>query len=597
VGEQRVQRRLAAILAADVVGFSRLAEADEEGTLARLKEVRRELVEPKIAEYRGRTVKLMGDGALVEFTSAVDAVRCAVDIQRALVDRNAASAPQLRLEFRVGINLGDIIIDGDDIFGDGVNLAVRLEGLAVPGGICISDVVHRSVDGKVDACFEDLGEKTVKNILRPVRVYQARSRPADAAGVTDGAALPLPDKPSVAVLPFDNMSRDAEQEYFSDGITEDIITELSKISGLFVIARHSTFVYKGKPVALKQVGRDLGVRYVLEGSVRKAGNRLRITAQLIDAPTDRHLWAERFDRDLDDVFAVQDEVARKVAEALAVALEPDERARVGRFPTDKPEVYDQFLRLRATPFPATRDNILNARSAFEHLVRIDATFAGGHAGLSLTYSLAVMFGHSEQRDADACMALDLAERAVALDADFAPSHRALGMAHAAAGRFDEAIAAARRGVELQPGDAEAHAGLAHCLLWAGRGDDAREATQTAFRLDPRYVDGPYLNMLGRACLMAGRHDEAVEAFERNSDRGGPISIVNLPHWTAACVAAGRMDDARRLLERLRRHDPDHSLARVRKFWASANPVEVERLIELLRKAGLPEMSEPRTPDS
>ena len=329
MSEERVERRLTAILAADVVGYSRLMGADEEGTLAALKAIRRELVDPRIVEHRGRIVKTTGDGLLVEFASVVDAVRCAVEVQREMAERNTDVPAETRIEFRVGINLGDIIIDGDDIFGDGVNVAARLETLAEPGGICVSRVVRDQVRDKLAFAFEDMGEQQVKNIARPVRVYRVRDTGAAAKSLSAPAlpALPLPDKPSIAVLPFQNMSGDPEQEYFADGMVEEIITALSRIRWLFVIARNSSFTYKGQAVDVKQVGRELGVRYVLEGSVRKGGNRVRITGQLIDAETGAHLWADRFDGSLEDVFELQDKVASSVAGVIEPALQAAETAR------------------------------------------------------------------------------------------------------------------------------------------------------------------------------------------------------------------------------------------------------------------------------
>src|SRR5712672_2613416 len=335
-GPKRVERRLAAILAADMVGYSRLMGADEEGTLQALKGYRRQLFDPKIKEHRGRIVKTTGDGVLVEFASVVDAVRCAVDVQREMALRNAAVPAERRIEFRIGINLGDIIIDGTDIFGDGVNVAGRLEALAEPGGICVSRVVRDQVRDKLDFAFEDMGEQQVKNIARPVRVY--RIPLAETARTK--APLPLPDKPSLAVLPFQNMTGDAEQDYFVDGMVEEITTAISRLPWLFVIARNSSFTYKGKPVDVKQVARELGVRYVLEGSVRKAGNRVRITGQLIDTTTGAHIWADRFDGALDDIFELQDQVASSVAGAIEPKLIQSEIERASREPTESLDAYD-----------------------------------------------------------------------------------------------------------------------------------------------------------------------------------------------------------------------------------------------------------------
>ena len=326
-------RRLAAILAADVAGYSRLMGADEEGTLERLKALHRELFDPKIAEHHGRIVKTTGDGLLVEFASVVVTVRCAVEMQRAMAEQNIGVATDNRIEFRIGINLGDVIVEGDDLYGDGVNIAARLEGIAEPGGICISDDAFRQVRGKVEAEFADQGEQSLKNITRPLRVYRVGSSPTAKQPITPAAALPLPDKPSVAVLPFTNMSLEPEQEFFADGIAEDIITALSRYPSLFVIARNSSFTYKGRAVDVKQVARELGVRYVLEGSVRKAGNRVRITGQLIDTTTGAHIWADRFDGALDDIFELQDQVASDVAGAIEPKLRQSEIERASRKPT------------------------------------------------------------------------------------------------------------------------------------------------------------------------------------------------------------------------------------------------------------------------
>jgi adenylate cyclase len=586
---QRVERRLAAILAADVTGYSRLMGADEEGTLAALTAHRSELIDPRIAEHRGRIVKTTGDGALVEFASVVDAVRCAVEVQEGMRARNADVPEDQRIEFRIGVNLGDVMIQDDDVFGDGVNVAARLEGLAEPGGVCVSDMVHQSVRSKLELSFDDLGPQQVKNIRDPVHAYRLRGQaPGDGSATGEGAPLPLPDRPSIAVLPFDNRSGDPEQEYFSDGITEDIITELSKISGVFVIARHSAFIFKGRSVSLKQVGRDLGVRYVLEGSVRKAGNRLRITAQLIDATTDHHLWAERYDRELEDIFAVQDEVAGSVAAALAVALKPEEHERIGRAPTENLEAYDIYLRTRTTLWPPTRENVLTARSAYRRITDIDPTFSGGHAGLSMTHSFAVIFGHSDRPAEDAARALEAANTAIANDDRFAQAYSALGLAHCVAGRHEMAVAEALRAVELQPGDADAHTFLAIVQFLAGQAEGAYEAITTALRLDPHYVNGPYLNVLGIVCFCAERYEESIEAFKRNIERGGPLGAPALVFRTAAYSALGRIEEAENSAQDLLGFLPGFSSARFGMLRLFSDPEDSQRVIAGLRKAGLPD---------
>jgi adenylate cyclase len=370
---ERNVRRLCAILAADVAGYSRLMGDDEEGTLTALTVHRRELIDPAVAEHAGRIVKTTGDGLLVEFSSVVDAVSCAVEIQRGMAGRNHAAPHDRQLAFRIGVNLGDVIVQNDDLYGDGVNVAARLEALAEPGGICLSASAYEQVQGKIAAVrFEDLGEQRVKNIARPVRAYRVGF---GSAGPVPSSVSALPGLPSIAVLPLDNMSADPEQEYFADGLAEDLITDLSKIAGLLVIARNSTFTYKGRPVSVAQVGRELGVRYVVEGSVRKVDNRVRITAQLIDVATGTHVWADRYDRDLTDIFAVQDEVTREIVGALRLRLTPDERRRMTAHGTTNLETYDLFLRGRELAWLHTREAGTQASGLLRRALELDPTFA------------------------------------------------------------------------------------------------------------------------------------------------------------------------------------------------------------------------------
>ncbi len=378
------ERKLAAILAADVAGYSRLMSRDEEGTLRDLKAHLGELIEPRIAQHRGRIVKRTGDGLLVDFASAVEAVRCALAIQSGMAERNSTASGDGRIEFRIGINVGDVIIEGDDIYGDGVNIAARLEGIAEPGAIFVSRAVRDSVRDKLEIVLEDLGERPVKNISKPVRVFRISTGDPPAGVRSAAAPPPVPDKPSIAVLPFDNMSGDAEQEYFSDGITEDVITDLSKISGLFVIARNSSFSYKGKATRVQDIGRELGVRFVLEGSIRKAGNRVRITAQLVDADSGGHLWADRFDRELTDIFATQDEVVDKIVAALAIKLTPREKRQLRRRGTNNVEAYDFWWRARELLGRGTREATAQARAMHRRAIEIDPRFAAPHAGLAFT---------------------------------------------------------------------------------------------------------------------------------------------------------------------------------------------------------------------
>ncbi len=390
-----VERKLVAILASDIVGYSRLMGADDVGTLARLKAYRKDVIDPKIAEHHGRIVKTTGDGMLVEFASIVDAVQCATDIQGELAAKNADLPNDLKMEFRIGVNIGDVIVEGDDIYGDGVNVAARLEALAAPGGICIAGSVYEQVKKNLDVGYEFLGKQEVKNIAEPVSVFRVRIEPGAAAppGATSEAVPGAPtspappEKPSIVVLPFENMSGDPEQAYFSDGIVEDIITDLSHVSGLFVVARNSAFTYKGKIVKVQEVSRELGVRYVLEGSVRKAGNRVRINAQLIDGGTGGHIWAERYDRDLTDIFAVQDEVTRNIVSALAIELTRDEQGCLGRKGTDNLVAYDYFLRGREYAWRHTSETNAQARSMFARAIELDRKFAAAYAGLAYSHVL------------------------------------------------------------------------------------------------------------------------------------------------------------------------------------------------------------------
>jgi TolB-like protein/class 3 adenylate cyclase len=408
-------RRLAAILAADVAGYSRLMGADEEGTLERLKALRAELIYPAIAEHHGRIVKTTGDGMLVEFASVVDAMRCATVWQRGMSARHAAERSDSRIEWRIGVNLGDIIIDDDDIFGDGVNIAARLEGLAEPGGICVSGGAHDQVRDKLDIKFEDMGEQQVKNIARPVRVYRILPQ-ADAKAATPVAAPqvppPLPDKPSIAVLPFQNISGDPEQEYFADGVVEEIITALSRIRWLFVIARNSTFTYKGQAVDVKRVGCELGVRYVLEGSVRKAGQRVRITGQLIDAVTGTHLWADRFDGSLEDVFDLQDKVASSVAGVIEPALQAAEMRRSAARPTTDLSAYDLYLRALAVFFPVTRERVFEALGLFERVIAIDPRYGPALSWAAVCHLRLFNDGWAETPAATRRKSVDLARQAL-----------------------------------------------------------------------------------------------------------------------------------------------------------------------------------------
>jgi adenylate cyclase len=579
-----MDRRLAANFAADVAGYSRLIGADEEGTLERLKAHRRELIDPKIAEHQGRIVKTTGDGLLVEFASPVKAVRCAIEVQRGMVGRNAEVSPQRRIEFRIGINLGDVIVEEGDIYGDGVNVAARLEGIAEPGAVYISRAVRDFVRDQAELVLEDLGERPLKNIAEPVRVFRIAS-PDRAAGPQQAAGPAVPDKPSIAVLPFANMSGDAEQEYFSDGITEDLITDLSKVSGLFVIARNSSFVYKARSAKVQEIGRDLGVRFVLEGSIRKAGNRVRITAQLIDTGSGGHLWAERFDRDLTDIFATQDEVVEKIVGALAVTLTQGEQRRLHRRGTDNVEAYEAWLRARESLSRSTRESVAQARALYRRAVEIDPGFAAPHAGLAL----AAVSNYVSDWAPDPLEALNEAERwarrAVELDDQDPLSHMALG--NVALWRRDHARALAefRRMIDLDPNFAQGYGATGLALMYAGRAAEALEQFAMSMRLDPHYPT-ILLHFLAQANFSLGRYEVAAEQLlERIARTPGTDSSRML---LAACYGhLGRVEDARAVWAELLKVNPNFSLTQRARVLPYKEPADFQRIAEGLAKAGLP----------
>ena len=555
----KAERRLAAILAADVVGYSRLVGVDEEGTLARLRVLRREVVDPMIKEHRGRIVRITGDGILVEFASVVDAVRCAVDTQREMALRNSEVPADQRIEFRIGINLGDIMDDEGDIYGDGVNVAARLEALAPPGGICVSRVVRDQVRDKLNFTFDDRGEQQVKNIARPVRIFDVKLAGeimtlSSFPGVTP--PLPLPDKPSIAVLPFQNMSGDPEQEYFADGMVEEIITALSRIRWLFVIARNSSFIYKGKSVGVKQVGRELGVRYVLEGSVRKGGNRVRITAQLIEAETGAHLWADRFDGSLEDVFDLQDKVAIDVAGVIEPALQAAEVRRSATRPTNDLTAYDLYLRALAIFYPITKERLLEALELLEEAIAIDP-----HCGPAL--SLAAMCqmrlvreSWAEVPEMASRKAVDLARQGLQVAGD---DPGILANSAFVLANFGEEIGAmmalVERALALTPSFSRGWFLSGVLRLWASQPDVAIEHAEMALRLSPRERMGTPLSLIGEAHFFKHEFAEAapklLQSIQENP--GYPHSYRVL----AACYAQmGRLDEAREIIVRLRVLTPD-----------------------------------------
>jgi adenylate cyclase len=554
----RVERRLAAILAADVAGYSRLMGADEEGTLTRLKAIRREVADPKIKEHRGRIVKTTGDGLLLEFASVVDAVRCAVEVQREIAERNTEVPPDRRIELRMGINLGDIIKDGRDIYGDGVNVAARLEVLAEPGGICVSRVVRDQVRDKLDFSFEDMGEQQVKNIARPIRIHRILlgDRTETSELIPSGAAnlpLALPDKPSIAVLPFQNMSGDPEQEYFADGMVEEIITALSRIRWLFVIARNSSFTYKGRAIDVTQVGRELGVLYVLEGSVRKAGGRVRITAQLIDAANSAHLWADRFDGSLEDVFELQDKVAISVAGVVEPTLQAAEFRRSAARPTNDLTAYDLYLRALA-PIRSgewERERYLQGLDLLGQAIKRDGRYGSALALAAFCHEALHTAGWTADSRAEESEAVNLARRALRVAGS---DPEVLGLAARVLGHFGEDLAAAialiERALELNPNFALGWQWSGWLRLWAGQPDVGIGHFETSMRLDPLHGRaGPYLG-IGMGHFFARRFEQAATTLR--------LSLQEVPSWVptfrflASCYAhMGRLDEARQTVRRLR----------------------------------------------
>jgi adenylate cyclase len=579
-----MERRLAAIFAADVAGYSRLIGADEEGTLARLKAHLRELIDPTIAEHQGRIVKTTGDGVLAEFASPVKAVRCAIDVQHGMAGRNAGVPEGQRIEFRIGINLGDVIVEDDgDIYGDGVNVAARLENIAEPGAVYISRTVRDFVDGTPELVLEDLGERELKNIARPVQVF--RIAPPQTAGAAQAGPPAVPHKPSIAVLPFTNMSGDAEQEYFSDGITEDLITDLSKISGLFIIARNSSFAYKRRSVKVQEIGRDLGVRFVLEGSIRKVGNRVRITAQLIDAGSGGHLWAERFDRELTDIFATQDEVVEKIVAALAVNLTQGEAQRLRRRGTASVEAYETWLRARELLSRSTREAIAQAKAMYRRAIEIDPNFAAPHAGLSL----ATISEYVSDWAADPEEALDEAERwarrALELDDQEPVSHMALGNVMLWRRNHDGALDECRRMIALDPNFAQGHSATGLALMYAGRAAEALEAFAIAKRLDP-HSPSIVLHFVAQANFSLGRYEAAAEHLLERIARTPATDSSRM--LLAACYGhRGRAEEARAVWAELMKINPGFSLAQRERVLPYKEPRDFQRIADGLAKAGLP----------
>ena len=615
-----MERKLAAILSADVEGYSRLMGDDEEATVRAITEYRA-VIAAAVAGHGGRVVDAPGDNVLAEFASVVDAVQGAVEIQRGLQFRNAELPRSRQMRFRIGINLGDVIVEGERLYGDGVNIAARLESLAEGGGICLSGAAYDQVEGKLPFAYEFIGEHTVKNIARPVRVYRLRLEPPSPRGrwartrsngrrlaaaviaalalavllgaggwagwrwlrTSESTGLPLPDRPSVAVLPFSNLSQDPAQEYFSDGVTEDLITGLSKVSGLFVIARNSVFTYKGKPVKVREVGRDLGVRYVLEGGIQRAGSRVRITAQLVDATTGYHIWAERYDREIGDIFALQDEVTQQIVQALAVKLTEAEKARLGRVPTGVLEAYDLVLRGHEERKRTTREGNAEARRLFVKALDLDPEYAAAYAGLSWTHLQSWQFLWSTDRESLE-RARELAERAITLNDTLVDAHRLLGQIHLWRQEHDRAIVQAERAVALAPNDADGYETLAEILGWSGRAEESIRLIGRAMRLNPRYPFF-YLWTLGHAYYLTERRQEALDTFARILEHN-PNFVPAHAYRAVVFSELGRMREARAAWDKASQLSPGASLANLRARLPYERPADLDRFLGEAHRVGM-----------
>ena len=626
---QEVKRKLTAILSADVKGYSRLMGADEETTV-RILNAYKEMMSSLIQQHHGRVVDAPGDNVLAEFGSVVDAVRCGVEIQKELKTRNSELLENRRMEFRIGVNLGDVIEEGEQIYGDGVNIAARLESLSEVGGICISGTAFDHVENKLSLGYEYLGEQTVKNIAKPVRVYRVLMEP-EAAGKVIGEkrakprqwqrtvlivvtilivgavafavwksyirptpsveiaskekmAFPLPDKPSIAVLPFVNMSGDPKQEFFCDGITEEIITALSKIPYLFVIARNSTFTYKGKPVKVKQVSEELGVRYVLEGSVRKEGSKVRITAQLIDALTGHHLWAERYDREPKDIFTLQDEITLKILNSLHVKLTGGEQDRVYGKGTNNLEAYIKVLQGREYYWRLNREGNILAKKLFEEAIALDPKYPAPYWLLGMTHIMDAWFDWGKSKEDSLSRTIELAQKTISLDDLDSNAHGLLGAAYRMKGDHDKAIAEGKRAVELDPNSADAHVWLGIALNYAGRAVEAIPLFEKAIRLNP-FAHTWYFQNLGHAYRFLGRYDEAIAVYQK-AIQLSPKNLMAHLGLTCAYSLSGRDKEASVHATEILRISPEFSLDRFAEKLPFKNQAEKERHINALRKAGL-----------
>ena len=627
---EKFKRKLSAILSADVKGYSHLMGNDEEGTIRTLK-VYMEVISGFIQHHRGRVVGTAGDSILAEFASVVDAVRCAVEIQEELRDRNKELPESRRMEFRIGVNLGDVVEEGDDILGDGVNIAARVQSLANAGGICISGMVYDQIKNKLAFSYDYVGEQVVKNIKEPVRVYRVRIDPEATSAklgetkrfagkglskaalaivalvVIAGAvilyqfvlrpspsktevaskekmAFPLPDKPSIAVLPFSNISEDPKQEHFADGMTEEIISTLSKVPTLFVIASNSVFPYKGKPVKVQQVSQELGVQYILVGSVRRSQDRVRVTAQLIDAMSGYHLWSEKYDRMLKEIFAVQDEIADNIVTALRVKLGGGESIRIARTTTDNVEAWEYYIRGADLARWIKRDENTQAQELLKRAIALDPKFAAAYALLSLTHAQMARFGWSASPEQSLQLAFEIAQKAIALDDSLGDGHAFLGFTHMLRRQYEQATAEGERGVALTPNGATPTAMLAMTMNLVGRTEEAIDLIKRAMRLNPSYPPW-YLYVLGQAYRLTGRYTEAIPVFKAYRDLNPNVPFPYI-HLAATYSLMGQEAEARAAINEALRREPTYSLKQAAKAYPYKSPDVLDRELEALRKAGL-----------
>lgn len=582
-----MERRLVAILAADVVGYSRLMGADETGTLKRLRSLHNDLVKPAITTHKGRVVKLMGDGLLAEFPSVVEAVECAIDIQRSMPDREPECVEGSRILLRIGVNLGDIIVEGSDIFGDGVNVAARLEGLAEPGGVCLSGGAFDAVDGKIEANFEDIGPQTIKNIAKPVRAYRLRIEANARIQPSLGRDRPeLPDRPSVAVLPFANLSGVREQDYLADGLTEEIITTLSKVSGLFVIARNSTLVYKDRAIDIREVGREQGVHYVLEGSVRGAGQRLRVTAQLVEASSGRHIWAQRYDHEVGDILALQDDVTKEIVSALQVELTAGELARLTAQGTRNADAWRLAFEGQDLVHEHHRDTVPKGRALLEQAVELDDKYAMAWGALAVAHwKEARNEGWSASPERSLELSLEASNRALALDPENAGNLAMRGVIMVTLRDFDEALALTEKALRLAHNDANAIALASISLYACGKAEEAIKQIERAMRLSPRYPPW-YLLMLARCRWMLREGEEAIaaaqSAIEADPLLAQPYIVLAMAH-----AEAGEIEAARLAAGNILRIDPRFSASAYMRGLPLRDPDQEDRRRAALETAGLP----------